>query len=72
MEEKYIICMDGSADLESEIVKQNDIHIIPMSCSLNDEMLLWSIQDDEKAKELYQAQRKGDLTKTTLINPICL
>ena len=52
MEEKYIICMDGSADLESEIVKQNDIHIIPMSCSLNDEMLLWSIQDDEKAKEL--------------------
>lgn len=69
MEEKYIICMDGSADLESEIVKQNDIHIIPMSCSLNDEMLLWSIQDDEKAKELYQAQRKGDLTKTTLINP---
>lgn len=69
MAQPYIICIDGSADLEIEIIKENDIPVIPMSCSLNGEMHSWAIEDYHQAKVLYDAQRKGDLTKTTLINP---
>lgn len=69
MNHDYIIVIDGSADLEEELIKKYDIRVIPMNCSLNGTLIPWQIKDHQEAKTFYDAQRKGDLTKTTLINP---
>ena len=69
MKSNYIICVDASCDLPQEFIKANDIYIIPMTCTLNDNDIIWKCDDEKTNREIYESQRHGDLTKTTLINP---
>ncbi len=68
--EKYIICIDASADIDEEVFEKEDIKFIPMEYSFNNEMRTSKgIEDAKLLKDFYDGQRNGDLTKTSQITP---
>ncbi len=67
---KYIICVDASADLKEEFIKEHEIHCVPMQYSLGEDMRTsLGFEKDETIKMFYDGQRQGDMTKTTQITP---
>lgn len=68
--EKYLIFTDVSCDIDRMIAEKYGVKFVPMEYSLKEEMRICTGYDDETTlKELYNAQRKGDFTRTTQINP---
>lgn len=68
--EKYLIFTDVSCDIDRAVVEKYGVKFVPMEYSLRDEMRICTGYDDQAVlKELYDAQRKGDFTRTTQINP---
>ncbi len=68
--EKYIICIDASADIDENIFEKEGIQFIPMEYSFNNEMRTSKgIEDAKLLKDFYDGQRNGDLTKTSQITP---
>lgn len=66
----YLIVMDASADIDSNVFLEEDIRFIPMQYSLNEEMReSKGIESEELLKSFYDSQRSGELTKTTQITP---
>lgn len=70
MNTAYHIFTDASADFQPEFAKKEQIHVIPMSCSLGDEELICSCaESNEEIKRYYDGQRDGKMTRTTQISP---
>lgn len=68
--QKYLIYMDVSGDIDSSVIEKYGVRFIPMEYSLGDEMRVCNGKESEEIlKQFYDGQRKGDLTKTTQINP---
>ena len=70
MENKYLLFMDVSGDIDVKVAEANDVRFIPMEYSIGDEMRLsTSMESDEIIKKFYNGQRGGDLTRTSQITP---
>ena len=70
MNTPYLIFTDASADFPREFAEKEQIHVIPMSCTLGDEELICSCTaSDEEIKRYYDGQREGKATHTTQISP---
>lgn len=66
----YIILLDVSADITGFEYSSEELGFIPMEYSLNDEMIqLESMKSREQLKPFYDAQRQGQLTRTSQIAP---
>lgn len=66
----YLIYTDVSTDIDPAVVKEKDIHFIPMNYTIGSEdRLCEGLEDDELLKKFYQGQRDGDLTHTSQITP---
>ena len=66
----YIIFSDSAADIDTLSAKKGDIHFFTMRYSVGDDMRICTKREsNEDIKEFYDGQRKGDLTKTTMISP---
>ncbi len=66
----YLIFTDMSCDIDVSVLPENALRFIPMEYSVGDEMRTSVAPEDEAfMKRFYDGQRKGDLTKTTLISP---
>lgn len=67
---KYLIFSDASCDVEAEIVERYGVRFIPMEYSIGDVMHVCEGKESaDVLKRLYDGQRRGDLTRTTQINP---
>lgn len=70
MNHGYRILIDASADLAPGFAAREDIHVIPMSYSLGEEVRRYACEDDPAPLiELYGGQRQGMSTATTQISP---
>ncbi len=66
----YAILSDAACDLESSIVRQENLGFIPMDYTRGMETLSYAPDAaPQSLKVFYDEQRKGDLTKTTQISP---
>lgn len=67
----YIISVDVSADIDKHFIETHDIHFVPMTYTVGDEELVYDApKSDAEIKTVYDAQRKGDMTKTSQITPM--
>ncbi len=67
----YIISVDVSADIEKNFIETHEIHFVPMNYTVGDQELVYDApKDDAEIKKIYDAQRKGDTTKTSQITPM--
>ena len=67
---EYVIFTDASADIDPETVKDPNLRIIPMFYTVGEEERQSSGREtEEEKKELYEAQRGGDVTHTSQITP---
>lgn len=66
----YEIFTDGACDIDADIAARYGIKFIPMEYSLGDEMRVYSGRESaDVLRKFYNGQRRGDLTKTTQVNP---
>lgn len=67
----YMIFSDSAADIAGETAAAADVRFFTMSYSVGSEMRICTKKEPpEEMAEFYNGQRKGDLTKTTMINPV--
>ena len=67
---EYIIAADAAADVDEAFFLENKICLFPMEYSLGNEMIRCaSMESEEQLKKFYQAQKDGELTKTSQITP---
>jgi len=67
---KYLIFADGSADLDLNFAKENDIKFIPMQYTLGeDEALASGTNTDEEMTSFYDALAEGKFSKTSQVTP---
>ncbi|MBQ4045853.1 MAG: DegV family protein, partial [Lachnospiraceae bacterium] len=66
----YIIFIDASADIDRNIAASQDIRFVPMHYTLGKEdRLSTGPEPIDIMKQLYDGQRKGDMTQTSQITP---
>ncbi len=67
----YVIISDATLDLPMDIIKQHDIHVIPMTFTLND--VSYTHYPDEREisiPDFYKALAEGGLSQSSQIPPI--
>lgn len=70
MNNNYVILTDMSTDIDSTFVKENDIHFVPMTYTIGEEeRVCEGLESEVNLKEFYDAQRHGEITKTSQISP---
>lgn len=68
--DQYIIASDVSADITPELVKEYDIHFVPMAYTIGeDEHICYTLESEENMHAFYEAQREGKTTQTSQITP---
>ncbi len=66
----YLIFTDPSADFAPELATEQEIGFVPMQYSIGEESRsIAGIEQPDIIKRFYDAQRQGDLTKTSQISP---
>lgn len=66
----YIVLLDVSGDITGFKYEKDELGFIPMEYSLNEEMIdISEMKSREELKPFYQAQREGQLTRTSQIAP---
>lgn len=66
----YHLITDASGDLVEEFVKQEEIHVIPMTYMLGEEERVSSgTESPEVLKWYYDGERQGKMTRTSQISP---
>lgn len=69
MANPYVIITDISADVNPELIREKDIHIISMRYTLGAEERVCSGPEDESTlHRFYDGQRGGDMTRTTQVS----
>ena len=70
MNDAYVIMSDLSLDMDPADAKAADLRLIPMSYSIgNEDRICDSFETDEALQRFYDAQRRGEITRTTQITP---
>ncbi len=65
----YKIITDSTCDLPPDIIKDLDLHVIPLEYSLKGQHFTQDVEDKgEKSKVFYDALRHGETSKTSMIN----
>ena len=67
---KFDVYCDSGANIPDEIVKQNDIHVVPFVISVNGDETICKTGSEpfaETAKKFYAAMREGAEVKTSLM-----
>ena len=65
----YKIITDSTCDLPLKIIKDLDLHVIPLEYSINGNSIAQDVEDQgEKSKVFYDALRQGKTSKTSMIN----
>lgn len=65
----YKIITDSTCDLPPKVIRDLDLHVIPLEYSLNGDFYAQDIEDEgEKSKAFYDALRQGESSKTSMIN----
>ena len=68
--EKYMICMDAGGDIDKNYLKDNSVCFVPMEYNVGDTLKLCSgIEPKSDMTSFYEAQKRGETTKTTQITP---
>jgi len=66
----YELYIDASVDIEQRYLEENDIHIIPMEYTVDDQVYVMDRpQTEEELHVFYGKMRKGSLTGTSQITP---
>ena len=66
----YELYIDASVDIEQRYLEENDIHIIPMEYTVDDQVnVMDRPQTEEELHVFYGKMRKGSLTGTSQITP---
>lgn len=66
----YELYIDASVDIEQRYLEENDIHIIPMEYTVDDQVYVMDRPQTEKELHVfYGKMRKGSLTGTSQITP---
>ena len=66
---KYVILTDAACDLDPGVLKTADLAVIPMEYIQQQETRTYDPAENCDLKSFYDAQRNGDLTKTSQIAP---
>ena len=66
---KYVILTDAACDLDPGVLKTADLAVIPMESIQQQETRTYDPAENCDLKSFYDAQRNGDLTKTSQIAP---
>lgn len=66
----YELYIDASVDIEQNYLEENDIHIIPMEYTIDDQVYVMDRpQTEEELRVFYGKMRDGALTGTSQITP---
>ncbi len=67
--QNYKIITDSTCDLPPYLIKDMDLHVIPLEYSLNGNCFFQDVEDQgEKSKIFYDSLRHGETSKTSMIN----
>lgn len=67
---EYILASDVSADIPMDLVKEYDIHFVPMTYSIGEEEHVCNtLESEENMHIFYEAQKNGKTTHTSQITP---
>ncbi len=65
----YQIITDSTCDLPPNIIRDLNLHVIPLEYSLNGNSFAQDVEDEgAKSKVFYDALRQGETSKTSMIN----
>lgn len=65
----YKIITDSTCDLPPKVIKDLDLHVIPLEYRFNGNNYVQDVEDSgEKTKFFYDALRNGESSKTSMIN----
>jgi len=66
----YVIVSDATLDLPAEVVKENDIHVIPMGLTIDDvEYMHYPDERNLSISDFYGKLKNGSVSRTSQITP---